>query len=197
MAVQQVGQRLSSHAEPRSRRRHRDAERLQTRFSNDFSGVRWIVHLHRNLPVSRLVVVDQIDICDVRALKFEHQPPIARNPNRLLPYSLALHRVKPEAGIVQIGRTARGVERRQQNAKPCRVLRIDSPRVSRGEESLQALVAYARDHTPPVTYRLSDLQPFRPASSIDIVSIGRCGIAAAVFRTRQRSASRRRATNPR
>ena len=119
------------------------------------------------------MVVDQIDICDVRALKFEHQPPIARNPNRPLSCSLALHRVEPETGIVQIGgRSRRRARSAEREAMPR--VGIDSPRVPRGEKSLQALVAYARDHTPPVTYRLSDLQPFRPAWSIKIASIGRC-----------------------
>jgi hypothetical protein len=105
------------------------------------------------------VVIDQIDVRDVRALEFEDEPPIAGNRNRPLSFSLALHRVKSKTRVVQIARTARGVERGEQNPQPSGMPCIDPPRISRAEKSLQALVPYSRDHPLSVTYRLSHFQP--------------------------------------
>jgi hypothetical protein len=104
------------------------------------------------------VVIDQIDVRDVRALEFEYEPPIAGNRNRPLSFSLALHGVKPKTRVVQIARTVRSVERGEQNPQPSGMPCIDPPRISRAEKSLQALVSYSRDHSLSVTYRLSHFQ---------------------------------------
>jgi len=76
------------------------------------------------------MVIDQIDVGDVFAVKYENQPPITRNPNHPLSLTLALELVQPVTRKVHIGRFLCPTQRSQQDAQPDRLLRIDSPSVT-------------------------------------------------------------------
>ncbi len=62
MTVQELGQRLARDAEAFRRRRDGQAQRFKALVTDDFAGVRRIVHLHGCLPFSRSVAVDKVDI---------------------------------------------------------------------------------------------------------------------------------------
>jgi hypothetical protein len=92
------------------------------------------------------MVIDELKIGDIAAIEFKDEPQIAGHRKRPLPLAIAFQWVKPISGQVQIGRTFGRLQRGQQNAKPCRMLRIDSSCVAGSKEPLQPFVPDSLDH---------------------------------------------------
>jgi hypothetical protein len=98
------------------------------------------------------VVIDQIDICRIRSVEFENDPPIARDRHRPLSAPLAPKRVQLKAGEGQAGRAACVVQRRQYLAQLAYLLRIDPGGIAALEQPLQPAMPKSPDHF--VTYNV-------------------------------------------
>jgi hypothetical protein len=97
------------------------------------------------------VIIDQIDINGVHAVKGKDQSPIPRNRYRSITLEVALERMMLPAGQVHALRACAGAKSQQEQAPPRDVLGVHAPRVAVFKQAAQPLVPKTPYHVSPVT----------------------------------------------
>ena len=92
------------------------------------------------------MVVKVINILRVAGLESEDHPPVRAYGHRMESVQPALQRMQPPARRIHVGWPASAIQRRQDQAQPGCVARLDPGAEAVQEKSLQALVAEAPDH---------------------------------------------------
>src|SRR5580704_5834336 len=92
------------------------------------------------------MVIDEIDVRSIPAFELENYSPVARNPNRPLPFTFAAEGMQPQTGQCHIGWRQGGFEGREDEPQPLHVLRGNTPCIAAQMQTLQAFVAKAKNH---------------------------------------------------
>ena len=93
------------------------------------------------------VVVKVVHVLRVAGLKPENHPPVRANSYCMKSAQSAMQRMHPPARGIHVGWPAGAIQRCQDQAQPCGVAGRNSGAGAVQEESLQALVAEAPDHS--------------------------------------------------
>jgi hypothetical protein len=102
------------------------------------------MHIHPPSPF--LVIIDQIDIRRVLALELEYDPPVTRDPHRLLSPAITDQRMHSEPGRIHHCRRAADVELRQDQLDLPDMLARQATGTSGREQSFQPFVAEPQYH---------------------------------------------------
>ncbi len=92
------------------------------------------------------MVVKQIDIAHVRAVKSERHPPIAAHIHCPMPSQVAFKRVQAQAGDIHVLRPGRRVQPPQNRPNLARMPRCNPTRLVPLVQSSQALMPEVNDH---------------------------------------------------
>lgn len=140
--VQQCGQSLPGDAEALGDLTDRYS--LGEILAENLTGVRRVVHVAHESCLS--VVVQIVDEFDVLPNESENHAPVAVDRDRVEPLELAGQRMQAPPGCSEIARLRRGIQCRQLQLQPRRVLRLDTGLAASSEECLEAFVSEAPDH---------------------------------------------------
>jgi hypothetical protein len=116
---------------------------LDAKLPDNFSGVRRIVHAHKNLAS---VIVNVVDIECVVPAKPENHAEISADANRPAARQLALQRMQIESRESQVSRRDRRIENRQDQPETLRVFRLNASFASGFEKASKPFVREALDH---------------------------------------------------